>query len=88
VATVIESRLSELLGRRRMEIKEFATGAGISYGAAWKLYHDRTTTYDRELLAKACRFLGVDLCELLVYTPAAAPEGEPDGAGELAGAKG
>ncbi len=40
--SMIDNRLSEVLGRRRMNVSELARGAGISRSATHKLYHDQT----------------------------------------------
>ncbi len=66
---MIDNRLSEVLGRRRMNVSELARGAGISRSAAHKLYHDRTESFDREVLDRVCGFLGVGIGDLLVYVP-------------------
>ncbi len=67
---MIDNRLSEVLGRRRMNVSELARGAGISRSAAHKLYHDRTESFDRDVLDRVCAFLGVGVGDLLVYVPA------------------
>ncbi len=66
---MIENRLSEILGRKRMNVSELARGAGISRSAAHKLYHDTATSFDRDVLSKVCGFLGVQVGDLLVYVP-------------------
>lgn len=75
---MIENRLSVLLGERRMNVKAFATGAGIAYSSAHSMYHGRTTRWDNDILARTCAFLGVQVGDLLVYRPA---EGEAGGDG-------
>ena len=74
VVRVIENRLSEILGRRRMSVAELWRGAGISRAAAYKLYRDEVVSFDRSVLARVCAFLGIQVGELLVYVP-----GEGDG---------
>ncbi|MDP9378749.1 MAG: helix-turn-helix transcriptional regulator [Chloroflexota bacterium] len=66
---VIENRLSILLGERRMSVAEFARGAGVAYATAHQMYHGRTTRWDAPILVKTCRFLGVQVGDLLVYVP-------------------
>ncbi len=73
---MIDNRLSEVLGRRRMNVSELARGAGISRSAAHKLYHDRTESFDREVLDRVCAFLGVGVGDLLVYVPDEQTEAE------------
>ena len=73
---MIENRLSEILGRKRMNVSELARGARISRSAAHKLYHDTGTSFDREVLSRVCGFLGVQVGDLLVYVPTDRQEGD------------
>jgi putative transcriptional regulator len=66
---VIESRVSELLGRRRESISDLARGAGISYAAAHALYHGTSKAISMEMLEKLCSFFGVQPGDLFVYVP-------------------
>ncbi len=66
---MIENRLSEILGRRRIKVSQLAEGAGISRGAAHKLYHDRVESFDRKVLDRICSYLGVDVGDLLRHVP-------------------
>jgi putative transcriptional regulator len=73
---VIENRLSEILGRKRLNVSELARGAGISRSAAHKLYHDTGTSFDRDVLSKVCGFLGVQVGDVLVYVPDDPPKSD------------
>lgn len=64
---VIESRVSELLGRRRESISDLSRGADISYAAAHALYHGTTKTIAMDTLDKLCRYFRVQPGDLLVY---------------------
>jgi putative transcriptional regulator len=64
---VIDSRVSELLGRRRENITDLSRGAGISYAAAHALYHGTTKAISLETLDKLCRYFGVQPGDLFVY---------------------
>ncbi len=66
---MIDNRLSEILGRRRMNVSELARGAGISRSTAHKLYHDRAESFDREVLDRVCTYLGVGVGDILVHVP-------------------
>ncbi len=59
-----------------MSVRELATGAGISYGAAYGFYSGKSKRYDEDVLNRVCNFLGVGLCEVLEYTPDTGP-GKP-----------
>ncbi len=76
---MIENRLSEILGRKRMNVSELARGAGISRSAAHKLYHDTGASFDRDVLAKVCGFLGVQVGDVLRYIPDDGRQGDGDG---------
>ncbi len=86
---MIENRLSELMGKRRLKVQDVARGTGLAYKTVLKLYHDRNDSFDREVLARLCAYLEVGIGELLVYVPTNQPEGsgsvsrEPAGTGGL-----
>jgi len=64
---MIESRLSRLLGERRMKLSELAKLSGVSYQTLWKLYHDKTERADYATLNAICRALGVGVGDILEY---------------------
>ncbi len=66
---MIENRLSTILGARRMSIRELARGADLDYSAAHRFYSGKTTRYDADVLDRLCRFLGVQVGDLLEYVP-------------------
>ena len=71
------ARAAALLGERRASIQDLARDAGVAYGTAFALYHDRASRYDRDTLDKLCRYFNCTVCDILAYTP-----GPPaDGAG-------
>lgn len=65
----IRNRVSELMGRHRMNITDLAKAAGISYQTAYALYHNRTGRIDFETLAGLCEALQVDVGEIFLYAP-------------------
>lgn len=71
---MIVNRVSALLGARREKIQDFAQGAGLAYGTAFALYHDKVARDDRETLDKLCCYFGCGVGELLVYMPTSAGE--------------
>jgi putative transcriptional regulator len=66
-AIMIESRLSRLLGERRMKLSELARASGVSYQTLWKLYHDKTARADFATLDAICRTLDVGVGDILEY---------------------
>jgi putative transcriptional regulator len=67
--SVIESRLNLLLAERRMKISDLARLSGVSYQTLWRLYHDTTERADFATLNAICSALGVEVGDILRYTP-------------------
>ena len=66
---MITNRLPALLGERKMKVTQFSRGSEVSIAAAYRLYHDKVSTYDKDVLDRTCRFLGIQPGDLLVYVP-------------------
>lgn len=66
---MIRNKLSEILGRRRMNIAALARKAGISYPAARNFYADQTRRYDADVLERICTALDCQPGDLLEYVP-------------------
>ncbi len=66
---MIENRLSELMGRRRINISELGRQAGVRRNTVARLYHGQNRQVDLDVLQRLCRTLGVDVGEVLVYMP-------------------
>lgn len=63
---MIESRLSEILGRRRLSVTELARQADVSRDAVARLYHDGAKQVDLRVLDRVCAALGVQPGDVLV----------------------
>ncbi len=68
VMAVIISRVSRVMGDRRLKISDLAREAGISRSTATKLYYGGTDV-NLSVVDRVCRALGADLCELFEYVP-------------------
>ncbi len=66
---MIVNRLSAILGERRMNVSEFARGAGISRGAAHALYHGTGHGIEFDLLNRVCTFLQVQPGDIFQWMP-------------------
>jgi putative transcriptional regulator len=66
---MIRSRVSETMGRERLNITDLARGAGISRNAAQAWYHGKQAMIDLSVLDRVCRFLEVQPGELFVFEP-------------------
>ncbi len=76
---MIQNKLSELMGARRLKVQDVARGTGLAYKTVWKLYHDRNDSFDREVLSRLCGYLGVGVGDILVYVPVEQTEPRHDG---------
>jgi putative transcriptional regulator len=66
---MIDSRVSEILGRRRESITDMARGARLSYAAAHALYHGTSKMITFETLDKLCRYFDLQPGDLFMYVP-------------------
>ena len=65
---MIVSRVSRVMGDRRLKISDLARGAGISRSTATKLYYGGTDV-NLSVVDRVCKALAADLCELFEYVP-------------------
>jgi putative transcriptional regulator len=61
---VIQSRLSRLMGEKRVRIIDVARATGISRNMLSKLYYDRARRVDLVDVAKLCNYLNCSVGDL------------------------
>ena len=61
---VIQSRLSRLMGEKRVRIIDVARATGISRNMLSKLYYDRAQRVDLVDVAKLCEYLNCSVGDL------------------------
>ncbi len=66
---MIRSRLSEIMGRERLNITDLSRGAGISRNSAAAFYYGKQSLLDVSVLDRICSFLNVQPGDLIVYEP-------------------
>lgn len=66
---MINNKLSEILGKKRMMQTELSRLSGVSYAAIKNLYKDKTKGIDFETLNKLCNALECTPNELLEFIP-------------------
>jgi putative transcriptional regulator len=66
---VIDSRISEILGRRRESITDLSRGTGISYATCHALYHGTSKMINFETLDRLCRYFDCQPGDLYAYLP-------------------
>ncbi|MGB9662258.1 MAG: helix-turn-helix domain-containing protein [Moorellaceae bacterium] len=69
----IESRLSHILGARRLKMSEVARQTGIGKSTLLRLYHDRAEGIRFDVLAKLCKALDCEPGDILAFV-----DGEKD----------
>lgn len=72
----IESRLSHILGAKRLKMTEVARRTGIGKTTLLRLYHDRAEGIRFDVLARLCKALDCQPGDLLVYMPDDNQKGE------------
>lgn len=67
---MIVNRVSEVMGRKRLTIREVARRSGLAYATVQGIRNDSSKRVDWETLNALCRTLEVtSLCELFEYAP-------------------
>lgn len=66
---MIKNNLSEILGRKRLKMSEFAEIAGLNKNTVLNLYHEKSTRIEFEVLNKLCAALDCQPGDLLEYIP-------------------
>ncbi|SHN88507.1 helix-turn-helix domain-containing protein [Desulfitobacterium chlororespirans] len=64
---MIENRLSEIMGRKRLKISEVLEGTGLARNTVADLYHGRAKGVQFETLDKLCTYLDIEVGELLTH---------------------
>jgi len=67
-AVAIQSRLSRLMGEKRVRIIDVARATGISRNMLSKLYYDRAQRVDLADIAKLCEYLECSVGDLFGTT--------------------
>ncbi len=66
---MIENKLSEIMGRKRVKIAELARAINISFAAAHRLYHNKVKTIDLNILDSLCKYLECTPNDIFKFTP-------------------
>ena len=62
---MITCKLSAILGDRRLKVSDVARDTGLARAVLDRWYHDRVASFDRDVLGKLCRYLGVTPGDML-----------------------
>jgi len=62
---MIRLRLSALMGERKLRISDVMRDTGISRNALTRIYREEVDRLDLEILEKLCRYLDVEISDML-----------------------
>ena len=65
---MIRLKLSALMGERKLRISDVMRDTGISRNAITRIYREDVDRLDLEILEKLCRYLKVDVCDMIEMT--------------------
>ena len=66
---MIKNKLSEIMGRRRMNMAEVAREAGLTHVTVFRIYHEKTKTTELETLDKLCNALNCRVQDIFEHVP-------------------
>ena len=62
---MITCKLSGIMGDRRIKVADLARDTGIARAVVDRWYHDRVSSFDRDVLSRLCDYLEVTPADLL-----------------------
>lgn len=64
---MIENKLSEIMGRKRLKVTDIVKATGLAVNTVSGLYHGTSKRVDLETLDKLCDFLEVSVGDILEH---------------------
>ena len=66
---MIKNKLSEVMGKRRINMAALARRSGLSHVAIFKIYHAKTKTIEFDTINKLCNALNCRMQDLFEHIP-------------------
>ena len=66
---MINNRLSEIMGKKRIRMSELSRLTGLSVTAIFALYHNKTKSVSFDTMNKICNALEISIAELFEHIP-------------------
>jgi len=66
---MIKNKLSEMMGRRRINMAELARQAGLSHVSVFKIYHNKTGTIEMKTIDKLCTAMNCRIQDIFEHVP-------------------
>jgi putative transcriptional regulator len=76
---MIRLKLSALMGERKLRISDVMRDTGISRNALTRIYREEVDRLDLEILEKLCRYLEVDISDMIEMIQRIEETGMPTG---------
>ena len=64
---MIKNKLSEIMGKRRLNMAEVARLANLTHVTVFRIYHDKTKTIELETLDKLCSALNCRIQDIFEH---------------------
>lgn len=65
---MIESKLSMLMGIKKVNIQDVHEGTGINRNTISNLYHDKLKRVDYDTLSRLCEYFDCQVADILEYS--------------------
>lgn len=66
---MIKNKLSEMMGKRKMNMAEVARVANLNHITVFRIYHDKNKTIELETINKLCFALNCQIQDIFEYIP-------------------
>jgi DNA-binding Xre family transcriptional regulator len=63
---VVKSNLKPILDEKDISIRQLAKDTDLKFETLRRMYHDETKQYNKEMIAKVCEVLEVEISDLLI----------------------
>ncbi len=76
---MIRLKLSALMGERKLRISDVMRDTGISRNALTRIYREEVDRLDLDILEKLCRYLDVEISDMLQLEDGTSIQDQRDG---------
>ncbi|MDR1168492.1 MAG: helix-turn-helix transcriptional regulator [Heliobacteriaceae bacterium] len=66
---MIKNKLSEIMGRKRLNMAEVARMSGLTHVTVFRIYHEKTTTVELNTIDKLCSALDCKIQDIFEHVP-------------------
>lgn len=66
---IVRCHLSKILGEKKLKIADVVRDTGINRGTLTRLYHEKATRVELEVIGKLCEYFNCTVGDLFEYVP-------------------